>query len=53
MAPHQDCKRAILEQITSAMLNKKAIFIILFLLLVFLIWAELGVGIFGTPWAGN
>ena len=26
---------------------------IVVVILLFLIWAELGVGIFGTPWAGN
>ena len=35
-------------------LNKRKIVVILIVLIVlFLIWAELGVGIFGTPFAGN
>jgi len=25
----------------------------LFIIILLLIWAELGVGIFGTPWAGD
>ena len=31
----------------------KRIVIMLFIIILLLIWAELGVGIFGTPWAGD
>ncbi|RLJ80155.1 hypothetical protein [Pedobacter alluvionis] len=31
----------------------RTIFLVVILLLLFLIWAELAVGIFGTPFAGN
>lgn len=33
--------------------GKRALYIILVLLTLFLIWAELAVGIFGTPFAGS
>jgi hypothetical protein len=33
--------------------TKKRIVIMLFIIILLLIWAELGVGIFGTPWAGD
>ena len=32
---------------------KKKILLLLLLILLFLVWIELGVGIFGTPWAGS
>jgi len=33
--------------------TKKRIVIMLFIIILLLIWAELGVGLFGTPWAGD
>jgi len=33
--------------------KKKVLLILLILLVLLLIWAELGVGIFGTPFAGS
>jgi len=33
--------------------TKKRIVIMLFIIILLLIWVELGVGIFGTPWAGD
>ena len=33
--------------------SKKGILFLLLLFLLFLVWIELGVGIFGTPWAGS
>ena len=45
-----------LIDMTLQKLNKskyKTLIIIAIVLLFFLIWAELGVGIFGTPFAGN
>ena len=33
--------------------TKKRIVIMLFIIILLLIWAELGVGVFGTPWAGD
>jgi|TARA_B110000914_G_scaffold51593_1_gene44360 hypothetical protein len=33
--------------------TKRRIVIMLFIIILLLIWAELGVGIFGTPWAGD
>lgn len=33
--------------------SKKRILLLLLLFLLFLVWIELGVGIFGTPWAGS
>ena len=33
--------------------TKKRTVIMLFIIILLLIWAELGVGIFGTPWAGD
>ena len=35
------------------MKNKRKIIIFIVIVIVFLIWAELGVGIFGTRFAGN
>jgi hypothetical protein len=34
-------------------MKKKNIIIIIILAVFLLIWAELGVGIFGSPWAGS
>jgi len=34
-------------------MHKKHILIIIALIALLLTWAELGVGIFGTPWAGD
>jgi hypothetical protein len=34
-------------------LKKYKLKVIILILLIFLVWAELGVGIFGTPFAGN
>jgi len=33
--------------------TKKRILLLLLLFLLLLIWVELGVGILGSPWAGN
>jgi len=33
--------------------TKKRIVIMLFIIILLLIWVELGVGLFGTPWAGD
>ena len=33
--------------------TKKRIVIMLFIIILLLIWVELGVWIFGTPWAGD
>jgi len=33
--------------------TKRRIVIMLFIIILLLIWAELGVGLFGTPWAGD
>ena len=37
----------------SKLITKKQFFILFFAVLLFLIWVELAVGIFGTPWAGK
>jgi len=33
--------------------TKRRIVIMLFIIILLLIWVELGVGLFGTPWAGD
>ena len=35
------------------MQNKHIILIVICVVLIVLVWIELGVGIFGTPWAGS
>jgi hypothetical protein len=44
--------RNYLKEKMSSSLNKK-IFIAIIIIILFLIWAELGVGIFGTRFAGD
>jgi len=34
-------------------IKKKTIIVLLIITVLFLIWAELAVGIFGSPWAGS
>jgi hypothetical protein len=33
--------------------RKKLVIILLIIIVLILVWIELGVGIFGTPWAGS
>ena len=35
------------------LITKKRLLVLILIISIFLIWAELGVGIFGTPWAGK
>ena len=41
------------EKMSFNLFKNKKIFILIIIILFFLIWAELGVGIFGTRFAGN
>ena len=41
------------EKTMRKLFTKRRIVIMLFIIILLLIWAELGVGIFGTPWAGD